>query len=66
MGTTNERKKVTVTPFVTVTFFETTNNCAIITYGKHTLKVGPIKNTNSGWNSDGRFSWGSAPTLLKN
>lgn len=31
----------------------------------HPVKVGEIKNTNSGWNDLGRFNWGTAPTLLK-
>jgi hypothetical protein len=29
------------------------------------LKIGEIKNTDSGWNSKGRFNWGTAPTLMK-
>ncbi len=29
------------------------------------LGIGEIKNTNSGWNSKGRFDWGTAPTLMK-
>ncbi|MFA5499520.1 MAG: carbohydrate binding domain-containing protein [Candidatus Omnitrophota bacterium] len=29
------------------------------------IKIGEIKNTGSGWNSSGRFDWGTAPTLFK-
>jgi len=28
-------------------------------------KVGEIKNTSSGWNSEGKFNWGAGPTLMK-
>jgi len=28
-------------------------------------KIGRIKNTNSGWNTSGRFDWGTAPTLMR-
>jgi hypothetical protein len=45
--------------------FEITNDCTIIKHGSYNIKVGPIKNTNSGWNATGRFNWGIAPTLLK-
>ena len=44
--------------------FGITKKCAIIKFGDYTIKVGSIKNTNSGWNSEGKFDWGIAPTLL--
>jgi len=45
--------------------FEINKECSIIKDGNYTIKVGPIKNTNSGWNASGRFNWGTEPTLLK-
>ena len=52
--------------------FEIAKDCAVIkglspqgTAPEFTIKVGQIKNTNSGWNASVRFNWGTAPTLLK-
>src|SRR3972149_3570994 len=45
--------------------FEITKDCTIIKYGSYSFKIGHTKNTNSNWNSEGRFNWGSAPTLFK-
>jgi hypothetical protein len=45
--------------------FEINKECAIIKYGNYTIKVGPIKNTNSSWDASSRFNWGIAPTLIK-
>jgi hypothetical protein len=45
--------------------FEITKGCAFIKYGNYTIKVGSIKNINSGWNASGRFNWGNSPTLMK-
>ena len=30
------------------------------------VALGEVKNTDSGWNANGKFSWGKAPILLKN
>jgi len=46
--------------------FGITKKCAILKFGNQTIKVGSIKNTDSGWTPEGKFNWGTAPTLLSN
>lgn len=45
--------------------FGITKNNAVIKFGKKTIRIGRIKNTDSGFDPDGTYSWGKAPTLLE-
>jgi len=46
---------------------EVTENCATVLIKKYniTVKVGKIKNTYSGWDANGKFRWGTSPTLME-
>ncbi|MFZ2385325.1 MAG: hypothetical protein WBE75_03870 [Candidatus Omnitrophota bacterium] len=45
--------------------FEIKDDYTTINYAGYSIKAGEIKNTGSGWDSKGRFNWGTLPTLMK-